>query len=94
MLIHQNLNEIPNLKPFSVNVIKMNAAICVCVWQHWRHGRHGGRAALATKRVLAVKSNLAIYHLVNFVVGRAGGMWLWLDSTRLSPAKTGGQLNF
>lgn len=66
----------------------------VCVYGNT--GGTGGRAALATKRVLAVKSNFAIYHLVNFVVGRAGGMWLWLrlDSTRLSPAKTGGQLNF
>jgi len=39
-----------NLKPFSVNIIKTNAAICV-----------------ATKRSSAVKSNFAIYHLVNFV---------------------------
>lgn len=66
MLIQQNLNKIANLKPFSVNVIKMNAVICV--WQ-----LAAGTVA-ATKRVLAVKSNLAIYHLVNFVVG----MWLWL----------------
>lgn len=44
----------------------MNAAICV--------RQLAELAALATKRVLAVKSNLAIYHLVNFVAG----MWLWL----------------
>lgn len=67
----------------------MNAAICV--WQL------AELATLATKRVLAVKSNLAIYHLVNFVVA---GMWLWLAlplrhaSTRLVSHSPGGQLNF
>lgn len=44
----------------------MNAAICV--------RQLAELATLATKRVLAVKSNLAIYHLVKFVAG----MWLWL----------------